>query len=137
MKRSFLPESELRRIVHHARHELPRAFQPDDKSAVDPRCVGSRVVQAAVKLGYGGLFGDLGGERFDPFPQKGRLAAAMGRLFPALDMNRSLGGVAGDIIDNNDSGQFDAAWDKVDETVDRERRVRFAKSRDGELVGVN
>ena len=52
-------------------------------------------------------------------------------------MNRSLGGVAGDIIDNNDSGQFDAAWDKVDETVDRERRVRFAKSRDGELVGVN
>ena len=48
MKRSFLPESELRRIVHHARHELPRAFQPDDKSAVDPRCVGSRVVQTAA-----------------------------------------------------------------------------------------
>ena len=133
MNRRFLSESRLRQIVRHARHGLPPAVRPNDKSAVDPRCVGSRVVQAAVALGHGDLFDDLGGGDFSPFPSRGELAGALGRLLPGLDSNRSLGGVAGDIIGANDSGRFDDSWAKVEGTIGREFRVRGAKVRAGEL----
>lgn len=87
-----------------ARYRHPRTKREDTASR-DAYCVGG-----ALCLTYGGAYHD------DRFPDEDRLAEVLQRYNPALDDVWAYT-IAADIINANDAGCFEEAWQYVEEAL--------------------
>lgn len=105
-------------IVERLRSHFPNPVAVDDGDKGTAYCVGGAVCIAAAHTSRAWLCPILREEH--RFPSAGDLAEVLRHLYPQLEAHPRLEQVAGMLIRTNDTGNFEAAWKRLENLLNWE-----------------